>query len=319
MRKATGQWTQQITIGICILALLSGSGGQLAAAVEGPRTAQDPGPATPDAVTLYLTPVFRGAGPESISVASCQSQTATTADGALDISCPGAARRELGSAELTEVADTAGVELARHFEYERFFSPAMLPPLPVSDTPLLAFDLSLWDGAQPVPNPTFNPPLVLTMHYAQADVPPGANERLLQVRWVDEDTGSRQLLVVATAGSNGDRALYNGFPANQSPTNVILAPVYKNNFGFDTVFGVQNAGANNTTITCRFESGATLTQNNVPPGRSLVANLGSLPYIPDGFAGAVTCSGSSNASLRGAAFYFSANGGALGGFGGGFF
>jgi hypothetical protein len=97
----------------------------------------------------------------------------------------------------------------------------------------------------------------------------------------------RVAAVVNVLGNGGAAgASYVGFSEGATSINIPL--LMKNNFGYDTFFRVQNAGANPANITVNYSDGTTASASNIAPGASATFNQASEASHPTVFAAKVT-------------------------------
>ena len=81
-------------------------------------------------------------------------------------------------------------------------------------------------------------------------------------------------------------AAYSGF--GQGTMEVYLPTLFKNNWGYNTFFYVQNTGTENTAVAIEYSDGTTANIPALAPGQSAVVNQKSETHTPTVFSGILT-------------------------------
>lgn len=83
-------------------------------------------------------------------------------------------------------------------------------------------------------------------------------------------------------------AAYSGF--GQGAMSAYLPTLFKDNYGYNTFFYVQNTGTENTAVTIQYSDGTTSSLPAIAPGQSAVVNQKSETHTPKVFSGIATSS-----------------------------
>ena len=81
-------------------------------------------------------------------------------------------------------------------------------------------------------------------------------------------------------------AAYSGFKSGA--TSAYLPTLFKDNYGYNTFFYVQNTGAADTVVNIQYSDGTTAATSVIKPGQSVVVNQKNEPHTPKVFSATLT-------------------------------
>lgn len=81
-------------------------------------------------------------------------------------------------------------------------------------------------------------------------------------------------------------AAYSGFDGGA--TSAYLPTLFKDNYGYNTFFYIQNTGAVNTVVNVTYSDGTTATTSTIAPGQSVIVNQKTEAHTPKVFSATLT-------------------------------